>query len=272
VFETDALNIEVAAGAFRGQRDAQIPDIEAGIKVSVNGWKGIHQIFYGQPAYDSLQIGVSGIYRQFKLRQWGEVSNSFVKLAGWGAAFDAFVPIIRGSREDMSNALCLTGEYNTGSGISDLYQGLTGGDDRFVPVAEALGMTPAIYYQQNIDNGIVGHKAFDPTIDPTGHGLFIPIKWTGIVVGLQYHLPIYEGKLLWISALYGQVTSSNIATVDLPPEAVFNKSTYFDSTLWVGLGPAVQLGFMYQTMQNTYLEGDKSVRNNRGQGAFIFFF
>jgi hypothetical protein len=267
VIKTSAVDVEIATGAFRGaQRDARIPDIQGGIKVSLNGWKGIHQIAYGQPNYDALQIGVSGLYRTFKLREFTESPQNYIKLNGWGAAVDAFIPIIGRSKENMSNALCLTGEYNTGSGISDMYLGLTGGLDYFQPVDQGGGpnMTPTIYYPQNIDNGIIGHRAAD--------NVFVPIKWTGIVAGLQYHLPIYDGKLIWISAAYGQVSSSNIANVDVPIEGGFKKLVYMDGSLWFGLGPNVQLGFMYMTMQNTYLDESLSLRNHRGQGAFMFFF
>ena len=150
-----------------------------------------------------------------------------------------------------------------------MYLGLTGGLDYFQPVSLGGGptMAPMIYYPQNIDSGIVGHVA-----NGMPGGLFVPIKWTGIVAGLQYHLPIYSGKLIWISALYGQITSSNIATVDVPIEGGFKKSVYMDASLWFGLGPAVQLGFMYMTMQNTYIDGSLSLKNHRGQGAFMFFY
>jgi hypothetical protein len=268
VIRTGPVNVEIATGAFRGpQRDARIPDIQGGIKISLNDWQGVHQIAYGQPIYDALQIGVSGLYRTFKLREFTESPQNYLKLNGWGAAFDAFIPIIRGSMEDMSNALCVTGEYNTGSGISDMYLGLTGGLDYFQPVDQGAGMNPTIYYPQNIDNGIVGHRD-----NGVPGGVFIPIKWTGIVAGLQYHLPIANGKLMWVSAAYGQVSSSNIGDVDVPIEGGFKKLVYEDASLWFGLGPNVQLGFMYMTMQNTYLDDSKSLRNHRGQGAFMFFF
>jgi hypothetical protein len=270
VLRTNAVDVEVATGAFRGaQRDARIPDIQAGIKVSVNGWKGIHQTAYGQPSLDALQIGVSGLYRWLKIAEWADPPQNYIKLNGWGAAVDAFLPIIGRSRENMSNALCLTGEYNTGSGISDMYLGLTGGLDYFQPIdmGGGVNMTPPVYYAQNFDNGIVGHAA-----NPLPGGTFIPIKWTGIVAGLQYHLPIYDGKLVWISALYGQITSSNIGSVSAPPEGAFKKLVYEDASLWFGLGPAVQLGFMYMTMQNTYVDDRPSMKNHRGQGAFMFFF
>jgi hypothetical protein len=273
VIKTNAVDVEIATGAFRGvQRDARIPDIEGGIKVSINGWKGIHQVGYGQPTLDALQIGVSGLYRTLKIIEFADPPQNYVKLYGWGAAVDAYLPIIGRSKDNMSNALCLTGEYNTGSGISDMYLGLTGGLDYFQPIdmGGGVNMAPTVYYRQNIDNGIVGHIT-DPNI-MGGLGTFVPIKWTGIVAGAQYHLPIYDGKLIWLSALYGQIKSSNIATVDVPPEGAFKKSEYMDASLWFGLGPAVQLGFMYMTMQSTYVDDRPSMKNHRGQGAFMFFF
>jgi len=270
VIRTSAVDVEIATGAFRGvQRDAQIPDIQGGIKMSLNRWRGIHQIGYGQPLSDALQIGVSGLYRTLKIAEWADPPQNYVKLNGWGAAADAFIPIIGRSRENMSNALCLTGEYNTGSGIADQYLGLTGGLDYFQPIDMGGGpnMSPTVYYAQNVDNGIVGHAA-----NPLPGGTFIPIKWTGMVGGLQYHFPIYQGKLMWFSAAYGQIKSSNIGTVAAPPEGAFKKLVYMDASLWFGLGPAVQLGFMYMTMQNTYVDDRLSMKNHRGQGAFMFFF
>src|SRR5450432_224485 len=124
-----AVNLDLAIAAVRPvQRDSEMPDVEAGIKVSVNAWKGATAQGFGRPTVAPLAIGVSGVGRRFAVAEFlpnpGDAKIAF----GWGAAANAFLPIIPvRSDSDRSNALSLTVEASAGTGISDLYTGLTGG-------------------------------------------------------------------------------------------------------------------------------------------------
>jgi len=107
---------------------------------------------------------------------------------GWGFAANAFVPIIRGySVMDRRNALSLNAELTTGTGISDLYTGLTGGA-LFPTLPNPSGMMPPPLYRPNIDSGIV-------TFDADGN--LKTIDWRALVVGLQYYLPGAGGRV-WV--------------------------------------------------------------------------
>lgn len=266
-----AVSLTIAVAAVRPvQRDAGTPDIEAGLKLAVNLWQGFTAQGFGQPARVPLAIGVSGISRRFAVAEFVTVPGDAKTANGWGLAANAFLPIIPASSEtDRSNALSITGEFSTGTGVSDLYTGLTGGA-LFPLLPEPTGnITPPPIYRPNIDSGIVTYDA---------NGNLKTIDWRAYVVGLQYYLPIAAGRV-WISATFSRLRSANI--VVLTPEAarggVFSQQDYLDGNLFMSLTPASQLGLSYQFTQQTF--GDLPLggphptgRNQRGELGFRLFF
>src|SRR5450432_231678 len=107
-----AVSIDVAVAALRPvQRDSELPDGQAGIKVVLNGWKGATAQGFGQPTVAPLSIGLSGVGRRFAVAEFltnpGDAKIAF----GWGAAASVFLPVIRARSDvDRRNALSVTAE------------------------------------------------------------------------------------------------------------------------------------------------------------------
>jgi hypothetical protein len=262
--------IDVAAAAVRPvQRDSQVPDAQAGVKVSIGSWRGIGAQGFGQPEVQPAAFGVSGVWRRFAVAEFLPVPGEPKIEFGYGLAANAFLPIIRARRaESRENALSLNGEFTIGTGISDLYTGLTGGA-LFPTLPNPAGLMPAPIYHPNIDSGIV-------TFDADGN--VQPINWRAIVVGFQYYLPVAEGRV-WVSGNYSQLKSTNI--VSLTPEnsrgGVFFWQQYFDANAYAALHPAVHLGLSYQYTQQVF--GDNPFNgpnprshNHRGELGMRMFF
>ena len=277
------VTIDVAAAAVRPvQRDSEVPDLQGGIKVSVDRWRGVGTQGFGQPDIQALAIGVSGVWRRFAVAEFLPVPGEPKIAFGHGIAVNAFVPIIpahvgpggkSAPPQNRENALSLNAEFTIGSGISDLYTGLTGGA-LFPSLPNPAGLMPPPIYHPNIDSGIV-------TFDADGN--VRPIDWRALVVGLQYFLPGLGGRI-WLSANYSQLKSTNI--VSLTPEntrgGVFYWQQYFDANAYAAVTPAVQVGASYQYTQQYF--GDRpftgepgggahpSSHNHRAELGFRFFF
>ena len=264
------VTIDVAAAAMRPiQRDSEVPDVQGGIKVSLDKWRGIGAQGFGQPDVQPIAIGVSAVWRRFAVAEFLPVPGEPKIDFGYGFAANAFVPIIPArSVLHRNNALSLTAEVTAGTGISDLYTNLTGGA-LFPTLPNPAGLMPAPLYRPNIDNGIV---TFD------GDGNLRTINWRALVVGLQYYLPVADGRI-WVSANYSQLKSTNI--VSLTPDAsrggVFYWQDYFDANAYAAVTPAVQVGVSYQYTHQVF--GDHPFggphpqsRNNRGELGLRFFF
>src|SRR5205814_568701 len=183
------------------QRDSEVPDLEGGVRVSLNGWKGITTPGNVRTIAAPLSIGVSAIARQFKLDAFTppptQRSNT---VRGWGVSVDALVPVIPASDgNDRKNRLTLTGSFVTGTGIADLLT--TGGGAAFPTLPNAMQQSPPPLYSPDIDPGLV---TFDVST-----GIAHTIDWYAYRVGLQYYLPIFDGRMLF-AANYTYAHSSNL--------------------------------------------------------------
>jgi hypothetical protein len=266
---TKAVDVEIAAAAARPiQRAAGLPDAEAGLRFALNPWTGIGQQAYGQPQLNPLSLGVSGIGRRFEVAQFVEFPGGSNTVNGWGLAVNGFIPIIPAkSTTERGNALSLTGEFSTGSGISDFYNSdLTGGalfPTLPNPQNRQEPANPPPIYMPNIDSGIVTYD---------GDGKLQPIKWQAFLVGVQYYLPIADGSV-WVSGNYSRLESPNI--VKLTPiagrSAVYHEAQYVDGNLFVALTSYLQAGYSFQLVEQTFGDGIKA-RNYRNAGALHFFF
>ncbi len=262
--KASAIDFEIAVAAVRPvQRDSGIPDFQGGLKLNVNGWRGASTPGASRPVAAPLSLGFSGMARRFSVTDFSQVPGNPQKASGWGVAGNVFVPVIPAAGEDLSNALSLTGEFSTGSGISDMYTGLTGGVT-FPGLPNPTNAEQVPSYIPNIDPGIV---TFD------GNNVVQPVKWTAVVVNGHYHLPFGGGKKLWVSGTYSLIKSSN--DLSLTPSQgrafVWDKGQYYDANVWWGVTPAVQIGVSFQHGQQTYGDGVVA-HNNRGEGAFYLFF
>jgi hypothetical protein len=151
---------------------------------------------------------------------------------------------------------------------------------------------PARIYPQNIDPGMV---TFDRNFE------LKTINWKALVAGLQYYLPIGDGRV-WISGIYSRIWSDNIKELTPAPNwgGIFTKMEYIDANLGIDITPAIALGLSFQTVKQTFgdltprtpnygsiaVPGTPGVpagqqgtggvpvtaRNNRGQLSMAFFF
>jgi len=258
--KTDPVNVDLAVAAARPvSRNSQMPDGQAGVKLTVNHWKGLHTAGSTGTAVDGLAVGVSGVARHFILP--GFYGNGHSRTNGWGLSLDALIPIIPATIDHRANALTMTASFVTGTGISDLYTGLTGGVGFPTPPNPDM-VTPPPTYAADIDNGMVTFDA---------NGRIHTIDWQSYIVGVQYYLPP-AGKV-WVSANYSGMKSRNAThyTNTAGLSKIFDKSYWADANVFCDVTPAVRLGAEYAYFHQTYGDGTPA-KNTRLQfsGFYIF--
>ncbi|HEY4392718.1 MAG TPA: hypothetical protein VGP64_01590 [Polyangia bacterium] len=272
------VSLDVAASANRPpQRDSEIPDLEAGVRISANHWKGITTPGNVRTIAAPLSLGVSAIGRQFKLDAFAppptQKSNT---VRGWGVSIDALVPVLPATDgNDRKNKLTLTGSFVTGTGIADLLT--TGGGAGFPTLPNSMQQSPPPLYTPDIDPGLV---TFDVSTQ-----LAHTIDWYAYRVGLQYYLPIFDGRMLF-AANYTYAHSNNLK--DLFPaggreegllQTIADTSIYADANLFFDATPSIRFGISGQYTQVYYLPqpqfSDSSTEkphNIRGMGQAVYVF
>jgi DcaP outer membrane protein len=264
VIATAPVNIDIAAAGVRpATRDSGTPDVQAGLKLTINDWQGASAQGPRPAKAAPLALGVSAVGRRLAVTDFQSLAGDPQVVLGWGAVASAFIPIIPARGQDLSNTLSVTGEYSRGTGVSDLYLTLNGGV-LFPSLPNPKNVLPAPVYTPNIDNGIV---TFD--VD----GKVRTINWEGMMVNARYNLPFRAGKMLSLSGIFSRIKSNN--AVALTPRQgqafVWDKGQYIEGTLWWSITPAFQMALSYQTMAQTYGDGTLA-RNNRAEAAWWFFF
>jgi hypothetical protein len=265
-FKSDPVNVELAVAAARPpQRDSEIPDGQAGIRLAINNWKGMHTAGATGSAVDALSIGFSTVGRRFRMPNFSSAPTEAVTINGYGYSFDALLPII--PAKDVAhpdNALTLTGSFVYGQSIADLYTGLTGGAAFPTLPANAAGMAQT--YPQDVDNGLAVY---------TSDGVLHAIRWQSEMVGLQYYFP--TPNRMWLSANYSHMYSSDIKALLAPMNAptngskMFNKSDWADGNLFVEANSAIRFGLEYAYFHQNYLDGSKG-KNSRVQFSAFYIF
>jgi hypothetical protein len=258
-FRTDPVNVDVAVAAVRPpQRDAGLPDGQAGVRVAFNGLKGARTAGSTGSSIDPASIGVSGTVRKFALETpvAGGTPDPRVQstATGWGVSFDGILPVIPATVDDRSNAITLTGSYVRGSGIQDLYSGFSNGGG-------ALPLSGQLASSNAIDNGLA---AFDAS------GKLQSIDVRSFIIGAQYYLPIDRGAV-WVAGNYSQVHSDN---ADLNAGAVakgssFLRSRWADACIFWDATPAVRFGAEYAWFEN--LLADRTLAHNQRYQLSVFY-
>jgi hypothetical protein len=262
VFDAGAVSVELAVAASRPpQRDAGVPDGQAGLRLKIDDWKGVHTLGATGTGTDAAAIGFSSTVRRFRVPEFSATPTASNAKDGWGISVDAMLPIIPGTVEERGNALTFTGSFVTGTGISDLFTDLTGGIT-FPTLPNPTGASPAPTYSPGLDNG---EASFDPS------GNFRTIDWQFVIVGLQYYLP--PSGHFWVAANYSHSHSKNIAEIAGPSQAskVFKTGNWVDGNLFWEPFPPLRFGAEYAFFQQTYADG-KEGKNHRFQisGYYIF--
>jgi hypothetical protein len=258
------VGLEVAvAGVRPADRDSAAPDVQAGLKLTVDGWRGASAQGPRRPVAAPMAFAVSAVGRRLAVGDFSAVPGDLHVVYAGGVSAEIFLPIIPAHGQDLSNALSLVGEYSIGTGVSDLYLNLTGGV-LFPALPNPHNALPAPTYTSNIDNGIATYDA---------NGALHTIDWQGFVVGANYSLPFRQGKMLWLSGCYSQIYSDNAIplTPTLGQNFVWNKGQYWDATGWWDITPAFQMALSFQSMTQTFGDG-VSATNYRGEASWWVFF
>jgi hypothetical protein len=266
VFGGKAVLLEVAVAAVRpAQRDAVMPDGQAGIRLAVKGFKGAATPGASRPTAAPFGVGISALGRRLSVTDFAISPGNEHTIFCGGVAGNLFLPIIpaHGPNDSLSNAVTLTVEGSAGTGVNDMSPGLTGGV-LFPSLPNPQMFLPVPVYTPNIDPGIA-------TYDAT-NGLHT-VNWTSLVGNIHYHFPFDDGKRLWVSVSGSVIQSSN--SVDLTPfqgrAGVWNKGNYFDANLWISPADPFVLGLSIQRTSQTFGDGI-SATNYRGEGSCYFFF
>src|SRR5690606_3206172 len=262
------VGVDLALAAVRpAQRDSGVPDANAGLRLKLNGFKGLRTSGNGSTQALPLALGVSGVVRQYKVDAFTppptQTSNS---VTAWGLSIDALLPILAASSDDdRGNRLTLTGSFVTGTGIGDLIS--TTGGATFPTLPNPAQANPPPEYTGNIDPGLV---SFDT------QGVLYTIDWQAFRVGLVYYLP--PSGRVFVSANYTQAYSKNLR--DLFPQGgaeielltrVADRSRYVDLNLFFDLTSRVRLGVAGSYAKVEYIDGDEP-DNYRARAQGMFFF
>ena len=221
-FESDAVNFDIVAAAFRPvQRDSAIPDVEGGIRLAINHWKGITTPGSGGTGARAAAIGVSGLARWFRVDPYAPLPAPPIQLVGWAAAGHILLPVVPvKDSTDRGNALTITGEAVIGTADADQY-GMTAGATMpnvnqlsIASTNAALTSTPA-----SAGNAPIVGTPYTPDVDPglvafDSSGILHTINWQSFLVGVQYYLP--PSGRVFITGNYSQGYSSNIASLFHP--------------------------------------------------------
>jgi len=239
IFDAKAFSVEAAAAAVRGpQFDSEMPDFQGGLKFNINGWTGVQSIGSTATVISPASIAVTGAARKIKLATVVSGANalSYDSVAGNMVAVDAFVPIIPATQRGPF-ALSLLGEFGTGTGMADLYSGLTGG--------AAVGAPPGVATANfagfaDLDPGIAGFNRI---------GKLDTVDFRTLLIGAQLSM----GKVV-LAGNYSSVYSDNVQQF----AGTWNQQAWWDANLIVDPWAGVRFGLEFaRTLQ----------RRNAGQLA-----
>jgi hypothetical protein len=264
VFRWRPVDFEIAlAGVAPVQNVARAAEGQLGLRLAVNGWVGAGAQAAGPAEARPLQVGISSVARRLEINPFSAMPGSPIETSGGGLALDAFVPIIPAHGDDLGNGLSLNVELTGGSGIADLYPGLTGGATLpALPNPAQVLPAPVIY--ASLPASIA---TFDANGDPH------TINWRSLVLGVQYHLPVSNGRRVWVSATWSRTTSNNLASLTPPLVRgfVWTDARYADANVFVAIWRGLQAALSVQVTRQT-LDNGVTAENRRGQVAVSYYF
>jgi hypothetical protein len=259
-FKTDDITVELLAASVRPpQRDGGVPDTQAAIRFLVNKWKGVHTANSTGTAIDAAGISVSGVYRNLRVDELSGAPTTFKSKNAGGLSVDALIPVIPVSGTDRANGLTLTGSYVRGTGIADLFTGLTTGGTYAAPPNPAMA-TPAPTYTSNIDPGLVTYLA---------DGSLHTIDWQSFMVGAQYYLP--PSGNIWLSGNYSQMDSHNMSDLFPGSKSAFKHSQWFDGNIFWDATKALRFGGEFAYFKQKFVD-NSTAHNYRGQVSAFYIF
>lgn len=256
--KTRPVTIDLAIAGMRPpQRDSSFPEFEAGFRLAFNKWTAVHTSYMTSTATQAASIGVSGDLRRYTLPEFAAAPQATNSQLGLGIAVDAFIPIIRATKERKGNSLSILAEYVTGQGINDLYTALTGGVAN-PSLPSVNGMTPT--YVSGVDAGLAVY-------DINGQ-LQLP-RWTTFVVSLEYYLPKVGGRV----GLFANVSRSQLHDPQLyaNPSRVRDNEIFYNGGFYVDITEAIRVGFDYARFDDQYADGVHAINDAVQMTGFLFF-
>jgi len=259
--KSDAVTFDIAVAASRPpQRDAYVPDLQGGVKLAINGWKGITTNGGTGTNIVPAAIGFSGTWRRFQVQGPIPVSSPASTVVagpyksqvteGWAWGLDVLLPIIPVSNNNRANGLTFTGSLVYGSGINDLYTGLTN--------ASAAGSRLGAATN---DAGLVGEVGFG------ANGKLNAINWRSFIVGLQYYFP-GDGRF-WVSGNYSQMYSFNVQNFG----GTYFRSNFAEANMFWDATNAIRFGLGYSWFRQNYVNPfNATATNNRVQLSAWYLF
>ena len=233
------LSLDIAAAALRPvQFDSEVPDLQGGIKLTYDDFKGVQTVGQTGTNLASAAIGVSGGVRRFRLPINTSAAANTESVEGNIVAADILIPVIPASTRK-AWALTVLGEGALSSGAPDVYQSLTGG----AGVGTPPGSTSASYAKvADIDPGAVGWS--------TATGQLKTVDWRTFIVSGQFYLPP-QGNL-WLAGAYSNSYSDNIGEFG-SKTSTWGHEVWWDANLFCDVTPVTRLGLEFFQFTQTYL-------------------
>ena len=257
--KTKPVTIEMAVAGMRPpQRDSSFPEFEAGFRILFNKWTAVHTNYMTSTTTMPASIGISGDLRRYTLPEFAASPQTTNSQFGMGIAVNAFLPIIRGTKEHKDNSLSILAEFVTGQGINDLYTGLTGGVATQTPPSVA-GM-PASTFNAGVDAGLAVYDIYG--------NLQLP-RWTTFVVSMEYYLPKVGGRV----GLFANVSRSQLHDPQLYGSGakVRDNEMFYNGGFFVDIIEAVRVGVDYGRFDDQYADGVHAINDAVQLTGFLFF-
>ena len=261
---SDATTFDIAVAASRPpQRDAYVPDLQGGLKFSLNGWKGVTTNGGTGTNIVPFAIGVSGTLRRFQAQGPTPVANPSGTVntgpyqsgvaEGWAYGLDILVPIIPVANNSRANGMTFTGSFVNGRGINDLYTGLS----------DATAAKSNLGAPTN-DASLVGEVGWGRNGANTANQLDT-IAWRSFILGLQYYFP-GDGRF-WVSGNYANMYSSNAQIFG----GSYYRANWAEGNMFFDATNAIRFGLGYSWFRQN-LTPTVTATNNRVQFSAWFLF
>jgi hypothetical protein len=261
LFDANIFSVEAVAAAVRGpQFDSEVPDFQGGLKFNINKWTGVQSIGSTATTISPASVAVTGATRRIKLATAISGGNAIASdtVTGNVVALDAFIPVIA-AKERGTFAVSLLGEATTGTGMGDLFSGLSGGMAVGSPPGTVVNPATNVANNytpfQDIDAGIAGFNTISGRLDT--------VDFRTLLVGAQFSY----GKVV-LAGNYSSVYSGNVARFT---GTTWNQQSWWDANLIVDPWTGVRFGLEFARTLQRRTTGQLANNSRVFFGTFFLF-
>jgi hypothetical protein len=235
------------------QRDASMPNIDAGVKFSFGGRSGVYALSNGDAKLAGTSIALTTTQRQLSDPAFNGQNYTSKKKAVSAWAIDWQIPLLEAdSLQHFGNSLVFAGEYTKGSGYGDHFPRWTG--NLANPTGAPSAQDPT-QVQPLVDPGVEGFSATD--------GSAQPVKLVTWNANLQYHLP--DGLNTWTTVGAAELASPNAKDLKASGTSViYDRQREAFVNVVHNFASDIRAGLEYALMQTRYVDG-VSAQNHRVQ-------